>query len=162
MKRTPGADRGGRRGSGPGGWLLAALVLTGTACTRPAPVAPPPQNILLIVVDTLRRDHVSAYADLARTPNMDRLAEGGQVARGAVSSFHQTTMSMSALFTGRTPSLEWADGERLEWNGKTWCGLTRFAQGPGDDCIPSSLPTLAEGMRGLGYRTIGVVANELL
>lgn len=143
-------------------WLLAALILGAVACTRPAPEAAPPQNIFLIVVDTLRRDHVSAYGDTTNTPNIDRLAQGGQVVREAVSSFHQTTMSMSALFTGRTPSLEWTDGQRLDWNGKTWCGLTRFAKGRDDDCIPSAIPTLAEEMRALGYRTVGVVANELL
>ena len=69
---------------------------------------------------------------------------------------------MGALFTGRTPSLEWADGERLHWNGHTWCGLTRLAAGADDSCIPRSVPTLAEGMRALGYRTVGVVANELM
>ncbi len=144
--------------------LLLALALGAANCSRPIPEPEPepPRNIFLLVVDTLRRDHVSAHGGSVRTPNIDRIARRGQVIAEAVSSFHQTTMSMGALFTGRTPSLEWTDGDRLDWNGKTWCGLTRFARGADDDCIPSSLPTLAEGMRALGYRTIGVVANELL
>lgn len=162
MEREPRTKRTRPRRFDPRFWLGIALALGATACPSPAPESRRPENIFLLVVDTLRRDHVSAYGDTARTPNIDRLAAQGQVARGAVSSFHQTTMSMSALFTGRTPSLDWTDGERLDWNGKTWCGLTRFARGENDDCIPSALPTLAEGMRALGYRTLGVVANELL
>lgn len=142
--------------------LLLALALAGAACTTPPPEPASPENIFLLVVDTLRRDHVSSYGKAASTPNIDRLAARGQVLRSAVSSFHQTTMSMSALFTGRTPSLDWANGERLDWNGKTWCGLRRFASGENDSCIPLALPTLAEKMRELGYRTVGVVANELL
>ncbi len=82
--------------------VLAALCLaTGVACT-PRAEGPP---IVLVVVDTLRRDHVSVYGGKAFTPNIDRLAARGQVFTNAVSSFHQTTMSMGSLFTGRTPSL---------------------------------------------------------
>jgi arylsulfatase A-like enzyme len=131
----------------------------------PAPLVQEPadwKHIFLIVVDTLRRDHVSLYGDALRTPNMERLAAEGQVFDAATASFHQTTMSMAALFTGRTPSLEKSGGGTLDWNGKTWCGLARMAQGDLDPCIPWSLPTLAEGMRAAGYRTIGILANELL
>ena len=120
------------------------------------------KHVFLIVVDTLRRDHVSLYGDAARTPNMERLARKGQVFEAAVSSFHQTTMSTAAIFTGRTPSLEKADGGRMHWNGQTWCGLARMASDTEDTCIPAALPTLADGMRDAGYRTIGVVANELI
>ena len=34
----------------------------------------PPRNIVLIVIDTLRPDHVGAYGGSARTPNLDALA----------------------------------------------------------------------------------------
>ena len=77
--------------------------------SRPAPLVQQSadwKHIFLIVVDTLRRDHVSLYGDALRTPNMERLAAEGQVFDAATASFHQTTMSMAALFTGRTPSLE--------------------------------------------------------
>lgn len=122
----------------------------------------PWRNILLIVVDTLRRDHVSLYGDAVDTPNLERLAAGGQVFSAATSSFHQTTMSMAALFTGRTPSLEKSGGGTLEWTGQTWCGLSRMAEDDEDSCIPRNLPTLAERMQAAGFHTIGVVANELL
>ena len=73
-------------------------------------------------------------------------------------------MSMGALFTGRTPSLETADPQRaLRWNGDTWCGMARFAT-PGDDtpCLPGTIPTLGERMRDAGYWTIGVPSNQFL
>lgn len=120
------------------------------------------KHIFLIVVDTLRRDHVSLYSDALRTPNMERLAAEGQIFEAATASFHQTTMSMAALFTGRTPSLEKSGGGTLDWNGQTWCGLARMAEENRDSCIPRSLTTLAEGMRAAGFRTIGILANELL
>ena len=44
----------------------------------PAPLVQQPadwKHIFLIVVDTLRRDHVSLYGDALGTPNMERLAE---------------------------------------------------------------------------------------
>ena len=34
------------------------------------------------------------------------LAESGQIFSNAVGSFHQTTMSMGTMFSGRTPSIE--------------------------------------------------------
>jgi arylsulfatase A-like enzyme len=120
-------------------------------------------RIVLVVVDTLRRDHVSAYASRVPTPNMDALAARGQVFENVFASFHQTTMSMAAMFTGRTPSIETGKpGEPLPFNGSTWCGMARFAAGDGDTCVPRSLPTLAERLRSAGYWTIGVVSNHFL
>lgn len=34
-------------------------------------------NVLLVIVDTLRADHVGAYGGRARTPNIDALAREG-------------------------------------------------------------------------------------
>jgi arylsulfatase A-like enzyme len=123
-----------------------------------------PERVILIVIDTLRRDHVSAYGGEPRTPAIDALAVRGQLFTNAVASFHQTTMSMASLFTGRTPSIEGEDPRAtLSWNGDTWCGLSRFAESGGDEsCLPETLPTLAERMRAAGYWTIGVVSNQFL
>ncbi|MDH3214128.1 MAG: sulfatase, partial [Myxococcales bacterium] len=127
-------------------------------------VARPPARIVLIVVDTLRRDFVSVYGGAQATPNIDALAERGQVFTNAVASFHQTTMSMAALFTGRTPSIETADpSSTLSWNSDTWCGMARFAEAGSDiACIPEAVPTLAERLKEAGYWTIGVASNQFL
>jgi len=145
--------------------LRSALLLAGlavTACGTPGP--PRPEHILLIVVDTLRSDHLSVYGSEVQTPNIDALAARGQVFENLFASFHQTSMSMAAMFTGRTPSIESGDPRQpLPWNSSTWCGLARFASGePGETCIPRAVPTLAERLREAGYRTIGVASNQFL
>ena len=123
----------------------------------------PPKRLILIVIDTLRRDHLGVYGAPAPTPNIDALAARGQHFLNVVSSFHQTSMSMASLFTGRTPSVEAGDGRTLSWNGHTWCGLARLAQAPGSDpCIPPNVPTLAEALRDAGWWTIGVASNQFL
>ncbi len=124
-----------------------------------------PERIVLIVVDTLRRDHVGVYGAERPTPNFDRIAASGTVFRNAFSSFHATSMSMGALFTGRTPSLESGRGdEALEWTPNAWCGMARFF-GPEDDpraCIPSALPVLGEALSDRGYWTLGVTPHDLI
>jgi len=119
---------------------------------------------VLIVVDTLRRDHVGAYGTAARTPNLDALAARGQAFPHAIAAFHQTTMSMGALFTGRTPSLETAEpGRTLRWNGDNWCGMARFSPAHSPTaCLPDTIPTLGEQLREAGYWTIGVPSNQFL
>jgi arylsulfatase A-like enzyme len=118
---------------------------------------------VLIVVDTLRRDHVGAYGGATPTPHMDALAKDGMVFRNAVASFHSTPTSMGALFTGKTPSLESGHGRApLAWNSRTWCGMARFASDRRDACLPRGLTTLAETLHALGYSPIGVTANPLL
>jgi arylsulfatase A-like enzyme len=136
------------------------LVLAGPGC-RPAPG--PPERIVLVVADTLRRDFLSPYGSKLATPHADELASSGVVFANAVASFHQTTMSMSALFTGRTPSLETGDpATALPWTSRSWCGLARFAESADDTCIPARIETLAQDLRAAGYETIGVVSNRLL
>jgi arylsulfatase A-like enzyme len=132
------------------------------ACGPPHPTRPSP--IILVVVDTLRIDYLSAYGSSVPTPNIDRLAASGQVFTNAVASFHQTSMSMGALFTGRTPSIESRGGrEPLHWNGRNWCGLARLAPIEGEDaCIPRQIETLGEAMKRAGYQTAGVVTNHFL
>ncbi len=141
------------------GALAIALAAIAAGC---APRGP--ERIVLVVVDTLRRDFVSAYGGQRPTPHFDALAARGQVFPRVLASFHQTSMSMTALFTGRTPSLESGEpASPLPWNGTTWCGLARFADGDDDAaCIPAGVATLAERLRDAGYWTIGVASNQFL
>ena len=117
----------------------------------------------MLVVDTLRADALGYAGGGARTPNVDALAKRG-ASRFALASFHNTSMSMGSMFTGRTPSLE--SGSRdtpLMWTASNWCGLARYAR-PEDDeraCVPGGLDTLGERMREAGYQTIGVASNPL-
>jgi len=150
-----------RNEAGFGRWVAGALAaLCLCSCGDP----PPPERIVLIVIDTLRRDFLSCYADAPLpTPHIDALARRGRAYESVSAAYHQTSMSMAALFTGRTPSIERPEGgPPLPWTGQTWCGMARFAA-PGEGlCIPTGLTTLAERLRGAGYWTIGVMSNPML
>jgi arylsulfatase A-like enzyme len=146
------------------GWwpaLLAALVLAG--CGNEEHSRERPEHVVLVVVDTLRRDHLSIYGSELETPNIARLAARGVVVENALASFHQTTLSMGALFSGRTPSLESGDPARsIARIAPNWCGLARFGTEGDEGCVPDALLTLGEVMHEQGYWSAAVVANRLL
>jgi arylsulfatase A-like enzyme len=143
-------------------WRVVALGLAVLACGS-EPVGVPPERIVLVVIDTLRADALSSYGGEAQTPNTEALATRGTLFRHVHASFHQTTMSMASLFTGRTPSLETGDVERtLAWTSYNWCGLSRLATKRDAPCVPDDTPTLAEKLRDAGYTTAAVVTNALL
>ncbi len=139
---------------------VLATVLSG--CQRAEPDERPPR-IVLVVVDMLRADRLGCYGGAAATPVLDSLAESGLMHPHAVSAFHQTTMSMAAMFTGVTPSLEGRRPKKpLPWNSRTWCGMVRFSDAGDEACVPGSLTTVAETLSQQGYWTAGVSSNGLL
>ncbi|MDE0909331.1 MAG: sulfatase [Myxococcota bacterium] len=148
--------------------LLLCTALFGLAglpgCEKSAVPDGAPERIILILVDTLRRDHVSLYSDKVPTPNIERIAARGQVYTNASSAFHSTTMSMAALFSGHTPSIEFGNARAaLDWNTFASCGMSRFSPGEHDNaCVPNAVQTLAEDLKDQGYWTAGVVSNKLL
>ncbi|MDZ7799424.1 MAG: sulfatase-like hydrolase/transferase [Trueperaceae bacterium] len=61
-------------------------------------------NVLLIVADQMRADHLGATgAEVVRTPNLDRLAEDGVAFTRAYVANPVCMPSRATLFTGRTP-----------------------------------------------------------
>ena len=102
---------------------------------------PPPgtPNVLLIVLDTVRADHLSLYGyGRPTTPNLERLAARSIRFDGARAAAPWTLASHATLFTGRWPH---------ELGAKWMCPLEA------DD------PTLAEYLSSLGYSTAGFVGN---
>jgi len=81
---------------------LAAWVLAATGgCAAPEPTAP---NLLLIVVDTLRADHLAPYGyGAAETPRLARLAQEGARVETAYAPTATTGPTHAGLFTGRFP-----------------------------------------------------------
>lgn len=82
--------------------LLGALLLAG--CAKEAS---PPVNVLLVVVDTLRQDHLGAYGYRAHpaTPQLDRFAREDAVTLDGMIGVSSWTMpSMATLFTGQFPA----------------------------------------------------------
>ncbi|MCC7353653.1 MAG: sulfatase [Anaerolineae bacterium] len=95
-------------------------------------------NILLIVLDTLRADRLSAYG-YARptTPHIDQFAREGVLFERAYVNAPWTLPSHATFFTGRYAHEHGAGGRPLD---------TRY-------------PTLAEGLYARGYATAGFSAN---
>ncbi len=104
------------------------------------PSRPRSPNVLLIVIDTLRADHVSAYGyDRRTTPHIDRLAEEGVLYEECISASSWTLPAHASLFTGlyardhRTTSENWT--------------------------LEESFDTLAELLAEAGYHTGGFSNN---
>ena len=111
--------------------------------------APGAPNVLVIVEDTLRADHVSAYGYARPTsPNFDRLAQQGVRFENAVSTTSWSLPSHISLLTGRY-QFEHGIGnvEPAPWLGWGRKGLGGF-------------PTLGEMLEQLGYRTGAFSANR--
>ena len=116
--------------------IFAALVIVGLfGCSREPE---PAQHVLLIVVDTLRADHLSCMGYPRPTsPHIDALAAEGVLFERAISQASYTSPSMVSLMTGR-----YIAKERLD--------------------IPSDLPTLAESFAKAGWATAGFSSNPLV
>jgi arylsulfatase A-like enzyme len=72
--------------------------------------APPP--VVLVCVDTLRRDHVDAYGELGLTPQLAAFAREGVTFRRAIASSSWTLPSVATVMTGLAPSVHQA-GKRV-------------------------------------------------
>jgi arylsulfatase A-like enzyme len=96
-------------------------------------------NVLLIVLDTLRADHLSSYGYQRRTtPNIDRLAQRGVLFENTFANSSWTLPSHASLLTGRLPFEHKAD-----W----W------------DPLDGTYPTLGDVLAERGYRTAAFAAN---
>jgi arylsulfatase A-like enzyme/Tfp pilus assembly protein PilF len=92
-------------------------------------------NVLLVTIDTLRRDRVGAYGNRdGLTPTIDRIAAHGIVYRHAYAHAPMTLPSHTSILTGLTPRHH---GVRNN---------TAFR-------LDDRVPTLATLLKGTGYRT---------
>jgi arylsulfatase A-like enzyme len=137
-------------------WPLAGVLLLVVAAavprlglgSRPAedavrPGASDRPNVVLVVVDTLRRDHVGAYGyGRPTSPRIDRLASEGTIYERAFSTAPWTLPAHASLFTGLYTSTHQTD-----------FGSIRLAE---------DKRTLAEILHEHGYRTAGFSANPWL
>ena len=63
--------------------------------------ASPRPNVLLLVIDTLRADHVGAYGSQAQTPNIDELARQGLRFTRFYPEAMATVPARRSILTGR-------------------------------------------------------------
>lgn len=91
-------------------FLTVILLMTIAACSSPAPTEKGPvgtlqkPNILLIVIDTIRADHLGSYGAAGNpTPNLDRLAADGTRFQQALTVVPTTLPSFASILTSRYP-----------------------------------------------------------
>jgi arylsulfatase A-like enzyme len=137
-------------------WVLAFAGIQGgkwlqerNALAQLPRAAPGVPNVLIIVVDTLRADHVSSYGYArSTTPNFDLLAQQGVRFENAISPCSWSLPSHVSLLTGLYQFQHGVGSVQPEpWLGWGNRGLGGF-------------PTLGEAMEQKGYRTGAFSANR--
>ena len=101
-----------------------------TAIARDDSVEPAFERVVLVTIDTLRRDHVSAYGYPRKTtPFLDSLAERGALFENAISSISHTAPSHSTMLTGLHPLAHGVvkNGQRLPSNAISLASVFRAA-----------------------------------
>ena len=129
--------------------LLAVLVPTtiaiGEPSTNDANVAhgSAPEgagNVIVIVVDTLRADHLPSYGYAqGHTPNLDAFADDSIRFEQAFSNASWTRPSFASIMSGRYPS--------------------SHATMAKSESLPDAVTTMAEAFAAGGYETHGIVTN---
>ncbi len=115
--------------------LLSCLLATVGGCARQ-----PPGGIVLVVIDTLRADHMSLHGyERPTTPRIDELAASGSVFERAYSASSWTLPGTASILTGLYPSA----------HGAGTSDHRRIRQG---------VLTLAQYLSGAGFST-GAVVN---
>ncbi|MFP6687625.1 MAG: sulfatase [Polyangiaceae bacterium] len=115
-------------------------------CTPGTEPAPRP-NVLFIVADTLRADHLGLYGSRHDTsPNLDAFGRANLTFLRPVSPAPWTSPAVASLFTSLYPSAH---------------GVVSPAVGSGmpNDSLAESYTTLAEQFSSAGYATRALIAN---
>jgi len=134
--------------------LAACAILSSDASASVQATASPAidtsrPSVVLIVMDTVRADHLSLYGyEHDTTPNLKVLARDSAVYTNAISPSDITLTSHASLFTGMYPS----------WHG-AYCSPPEAEYGRE---IAPQYPTLAELLGKHGYETLGAAANLYL
>jgi arylsulfatase A-like enzyme len=116
----------------------------------PAP-APGSPNVLVVVVDTLRADHLSSYGyERPTSPNIDALAREGVLFENAVSDCSWTYPSHVSLVTGR---------HQFEHGRGTFALSPLFHP---KENIFNGYPTIGNALQSHGYRTAAFSGNQIL
>jgi arylsulfatase A-like enzyme len=110
-----------------------------------------PQNIVLIVIDTLRPDHVGAYGGSARTPSLDALAAESLRFTRVYPEAMPTVPARRSMLTARR--VYPFDG----WH--PWYGM---AKRPGWEPLPPGTQSIGTIMQRRGYWTAYVSDNPFL
>ena len=134
--------------------LVVAGMLFSNSLPPDIPVAgansdrPSGPNIVLVVLDTVRADHLSLYGYQRRTsPNLEALARQATVYTRVISTGDMTLSSHASFFTGLYAGRHGAHAS--------------YPGSPLGQALAPGFETLAEILSQRGYLTLGVAANYL-
>jgi arylsulfatase A-like enzyme len=135
-----------------GASLLAGCERPGILCDLPDDTqsADRATNVVLIIMDSLRKDHVGVYGNQQiETPNLDALAQDSLRFTRAYPESAPTICARRAIHTGlRTwPFKDWRSYKGIDAGLQGW------------QPIPNDQTTLAETMRSADYETMFVTDN---
>lgn len=100
-------------------------------------------NIILLVMDAGRADHLSCYGyERPTTPGLDQIAAAGTLYENALSAAVWTVPSHASLFTGMYLSGHGLRGRNLK--------------------LRQDIPTMADLLNSYGYDTLALTANALI
>jgi arylsulfatase len=100
-------------------------------------------NVVLILIDTLRADHVGHLGyERATTPHLDALAEESWVFERATSAAPWTNPAFAAVFTGREPRTLFTGAAAMK--------------------IPEAVPRISQLLGAEGYYTAGIISHTFL
>ncbi len=153
-KRRVLARAGSRAGwAGAGACVVLVIVVQVFASSRENRVPrgaggaePGGPNVVVILLDALRADHLSAYGYPRETaPTIDGLARDGVLFRNARSHGNRTILSVPSIFTSLYPSFHGTVG-----------------RGKKARALADEHTTIAEVFRAEGYATVGLMSNVYL
>jgi len=124
-------------------FIVGRPVREAVAAGRLPEAAPDAPNVLLIVIDALRADHLPHYGyERDTSPTLARLAREGAMFESALSASPYTAPSHASLLTGRYPSehgVQWLERRPI---------------------LSADHTTLSEVLSEKGYRTAAISANR--
>lgn len=108
------------------------------------PALPTARNVLIVLVDTLRADHLGAYGyERETSPHFDEFAANSILFENARAQAPCTFPSVNSLLTSRDP-------------------IPFFSKGAGRYAIPAKIPSLADLLREREFLTAAVSASPIV
>ncbi|MFH1312563.1 MAG: sulfatase [Candidatus Eisenbacteria bacterium] len=123
--------------------LVTAIAMC--ACTRAhdSPKAERGHNVILILIDTTRADHVGCYGyERNTTPNLDKFASDAILFTNAISPAPWTTPTVASMFTAQYPHVLGYQDQAV--------------------VLDEKFPCLAEILRNSGYATGGIISHAYI
>ena len=124
-------------------WITVTVVTSCIIATYLLRAGGPSPNVLLIVSDATRADHLHCYGyEKETSPNLDELARQGVLFRNAFAQGPHTIVATPSIISSIYPSQH---------------GMSTYR-----DVLSDSVVTIAEVLQAQGYETIGISTNPHL